>query len=97
MISPSSYLLNLALGDPKRLGQVLFNVLSSALQFTPKHGTILVTARSEDETELVHFEVSSNGIGISKKHMFSHLFQVSVLPFTHTHSYPLLLTQATKA
>ncbi len=78
----------LFLGDPKRLRQVLFNLLSNALKFTPKHGTIKVTAWSEKDTELVYFQVTDSGIGIAKEHI-PRLFQVSTAFFTilfHVHS-----------
>lgn len=48
--------------DERRLKQVLLNLLSNAVQFTPDRGTILLSAKREDEDVL--FKVSDTGIGI---------------------------------
>ena len=49
-------------GDEKRLKQVLFNLLSNAINFTPSHGRIkLVGFRQGDQ---LVFSVSDSGIGI---------------------------------
>jgi PAS domain S-box-containing protein len=49
-------------GDPKRLSQVLNNVLSNALKFTPPGGRIDLTCRVQEGT--IHIEVSDSGVGI---------------------------------
>ena len=51
----------LVLADPKRLGQVVRNLLSNALKFTD-HGFVQVQASSADG--LIHVEVVDTGIGI---------------------------------
>lgn len=48
--------------DPRRIGQVLENLLSNALKFTPKGGRILVKANETVEGALV--SVSDTGIGV---------------------------------
>ena len=50
-------------GDPTRLGQVLDNLVSNAIKFTPGGGAVAVRARRESGG--VAFEVSDTGIGIS--------------------------------
>lgn len=49
--------------DPTRLQQVLMNLLSNALKFTPAGGKVTMSAR--DDREGVTFEVADTGIGIA--------------------------------
>jgi PAS domain S-box-containing protein len=51
-------------GDPRRLQQVLGNVLSNAIKFTPEGGRVCVRSRVSDH-ELV-LEVLDTGIGIDR-------------------------------
>jgi signal transduction histidine kinase len=50
-------------GDAERLGQVVDNLISNALKFTPEGGTVSVGVSSRGETALI--EVSDTGMGIS--------------------------------
>ncbi len=50
-------------GDPKRLAQMLDNLVSNALKFTPDGGRVTVTS-AHDGREAV-FEVADTGVGIS--------------------------------
>ena len=54
--------LPLLCGDRSRLEQVMMNILSNAIKYTPDGGHIQVTAGAEGEA--VWLEVSDNGIGI---------------------------------
>lgn len=60
------------IGDPLRLNQVLINLLSNALKFTPEGGTvrmeIRLLQRRADRARL-RFTVSDTGIGMSKAFM----------------------------
>lgn len=54
------------LGDPSRLGQILNNLLSNALKFTPK-GEIYVSLfykKNDAKSAIIEFEVADTGIGI---------------------------------
>lgn len=50
------------LADPQRLQQVLWNLLTNAIKFTPEGGTITIGARVADHFE---FDVTDTGAGIS--------------------------------
>jgi PAS domain S-box-containing protein len=50
-------------GDPKRLLQVLNNVLSNAVKFTPESGTIALTC--EPDGAWLHMRVRDSGAGIA--------------------------------
>jgi two-component system sensor histidine kinase BaeS len=50
-------------GEPKRLEQVVVNLLSNALRYTDAGGRVLVTVRPDAQTALL--EVSDTGIGIA--------------------------------
>jgi len=55
-------------GDPLRIGQVLINLLSNALKFTPQDGEIVLTVRFDQEADdavKLNFSVKDNGIGMT--------------------------------
>lgn len=63
----SSILLN---SDPSKIKQVLINLISNAIKFTDKNGSIIVTIEaleSVDDTISVKFSVKDTGIGISEE------------------------------
>ncbi|MEG1695112.1 MAG: ATP-binding protein [Eubacterium sp.] len=60
---------NSYLGDGIRLQQVLINILSNAVKFTPKGGTVSldITEKEIDEKKInLCFQISDTGIGISE-------------------------------
>lgn len=65
-------------GDPRRLSQVLINLLSNALRFTPPDGRVVVETESRDTQAVVH--VQDTGIGFTEEQK-ERLF----LPFSQVH------------
>jgi signal transduction histidine kinase len=57
--------------DARRITQVLTNLVANAIQYTPKGGTVTVTA--EQSGDKVSVKVSDTGIGIPAEHI-PHLF-----------------------
>lgn len=66
------------IGDGHRLTQVLFNLLSNALKFTPEHGRIRITARHESGRAVIR--VTDTGSGLTQQQM-KRLFR----PFSQVH------------
>jgi signal transduction histidine kinase/DNA-binding NarL/FixJ family response regulator/HPt (histidine-containing phosphotransfer) domain-containing protein len=70
-------------GDPTRLRQILLNLISNAVKFTPK-GSVTITIRPHDLTgkkPRIYFAVSDTGIGISEeaqKRLFTPYSQADV-------------------
>ncbi len=59
-------------GEPQRLGQLLDNLVSNAIKFTPKGGRVDVRTSAADG--FVRIEVSDTGLGMSEEDR-SHLFE----------------------
>ena len=56
------------LGDPTKINQVLVNLISNAIKFTPEDGVIEVRVEkidSDDNTSRIKFSVKDSGIGVS--------------------------------
>jgi CheY-like chemotaxis protein len=66
--------------DENILKQVLVNLLTNAVKFTPERGKILLQTAAEPERHAVAFVVRDSGIGIAPEHM-ERLFQ----PFVQLH------------
>jgi PAS domain S-box len=65
--------------DKIKLKQILYNLISNAIKFTPEHGTIDVNVEAVEN--VIRFSVKDTGIGISEKGL-ARLFQ----PFTQLDS-----------
>ena len=58
--------------DIKRMQQVLLNLVSNAIKFTPKEGKIVILVeklKSEqiEENDMLRISIADNGLGIKKK------------------------------
>jgi two-component system sensor histidine kinase VicK len=65
--------------DPGRIIQVLNNLISNALKFTPKGGSVTVEAKLHPDGREVAVSVQDTGIGISKedlKRVFERFLQL---------------------
>ena len=63
--------------DPDRTTQILTNLLSNAMKFTPRNGTIDVA--SAEDGEMIAFKVADSGVGIpvgEVEKVFSSFYQV---------------------
>src|SRR5215813_2910651 len=60
--------------DPRRLRQVLLNLLSNALKFTPKGGTVTLTAERRGAD--IAIAVADTGIGMAPEHI-----SIALAPF----------------
>jgi signal transduction histidine kinase len=64
--------LGAVVGDPDRLQQIVWNLLSNAIRFTPPEGRVTVTADRTDSNVVVC--VSDTGVGIPREHL-RHIFE----------------------
>lgn len=60
-----------AITDKARLKQVLHNLLSNAMKFTPEEGRVLFEVHYDASRELLLCSVSDSGIGIAPEHQAS--------------------------
>ncbi len=64
---------NYLLGDVIKIKEVLLNLISNAVKFTPEGGQISILiknlSKQEDKSQKIYFEVSDSGIGISEEEM----------------------------
>ena len=63
VLEPSLPLPHKVITDGTRLRQILWNLISNAVKFTPQGGGVNVRMRY-DEGDILHFEVEDSGIGI---------------------------------
>ena len=53
--------------DPKRLKQIMLNLLSNSVKFTPEGGSVMVSVFPDLKGEKVSIEVKDTGVGIAEK------------------------------
>ena len=63
-----------AIGDPDRLQQVVWNLLTNAIKFTPRGGTVTVALRRVDDPPEFEVVVRDTGIGITRDFL-PHIFE----------------------
>ena len=80
--------------DPERVNQILTNLLSNALKFTPAGGEICLNARQVDDQ--VEIEVADTGIGIPNEalpKLFNRFFRVDPKTAVHGTGLGLPITK----
>ncbi|MDG7056256.1 MAG: HAMP domain-containing histidine kinase [Wolbachia endosymbiont of Meromenopon meropis] len=60
----------LVIADPKRMKQVIINLLSNSIKFTPKDGLIRMVIKENIEENLLTIEFHDNGIGIMQQDIY---------------------------
>lgn len=81
--------------DREKVIRMLTNLLGNALNFTPRGGTVTVSAKLDDAGEAVLFAISDTGEGIPEEafqRIFEKFEQVESRKAGHTHSTGLGLT-----
>src|SRR4029077_16026058 len=51
--------------DPEKIHQVLVNLVSNAMKFTPENGRMLIQLEASQSKQLLHVSVTDTGIGIA--------------------------------
>ena len=72
--------LPMVLMQSNRIMQVLSNLLSNALKFTPENGRVSIIARLTDDADRMRLSVKDTGCGIEQthvEHIFDRLYQVT--------------------
>ena len=65
--------------DPKRLKQILVNLLNNAVKFTPEKGSIILDVQADASAGVMRFSITDTGIGIApenQKKLFKPFIQV---------------------
>jgi len=74
-------------GDPKRLLQVLVNIVGNAIKFTGEGEVVIYATRESQEPELISISVRDTGIGIPKESTEYIFHAFSQVDGTMTRSY----------
>jgi len=66
-------------GDPRRLKQILVNLLGNAVKFTPENGELGLEVKGDETLDVIWFSVWDKGIGITEENqekLFQPFFQL---------------------
>ena len=69
--------------DPERIAQVLNNLISNSLKFTPESGKINIQAKVDRDRREIIISVADNGMGVPKNEqadLFSKFYQIRKTP-----------------
>ena len=77
LIHCEGYCKNLLIGDTLHLNQIIYNLLSNALKFTPENGSVTLSIallRQEGRKKWIQFQVTDTGPGIASDNL-SRIFE----------------------
>ena len=72
------------MGDKRKVRQILLNLMSNAIKFTPAHGKVTVSARIDNHGQLV-IAVADTGIGIAEADISTALAVFGQVHRNHSH------------
>ncbi len=75
-------------GDEQKVKQILLNLLSNAVKFTPKGGTVTVSAGQDEQTNGIFITVQDTGIGIAEDDIPKALAPFSQVASDQSRGYP---------
>ena len=74
-------------GDPKRMKQVMINLLSNSIKFTPENGMVKLTVEYNLEEQVIVIEIIDNGIGIAQQDLYKVMSVFGQVDGRHARKY----------
>lgn len=75
------------IADPKRMKQVIINLLSNSIKFTPENGCVKLVVEYDLEEEVVVIEIIDNGIGIAQQDLYKVMSIFGQVDSRHARKY----------
>ncbi|AHC39044.1 sensor histidine kinase [Ehrlichia muris] len=75
------------IADPKRMKQVIINLLSNSIKFTPENGCVKLVVEYNLEEEVVIIEIIDNGIGIAQQDLYKVMSVFGQVDSRHARKY----------
>ena len=66
VVAPDDFIIT---ADPQMLRQIIYNLLSNALKFSPPNSRIMITVQRLDESRQMRISIADQGIGIAPEHI----------------------------
>ncbi|MGN7619039.1 MAG: sensor histidine kinase [Ehrlichia sp.] len=73
--------------DPKRMKQVIINLLSNSIKFTPENGVVKLVVEYNLKNEVIVVEVVDNGIGIAQQDLYKVMSVFGQVDSRHARKY----------
>ncbi|GAT78090.1 sensor protein [Ehrlichia ruminantium] len=73
--------------DPKRIKQVIINLLSNSIKFTPENGTVKLVVRYNLEDKQIIIEIIDTGIGIAQQDLYKVMSVFGQVDSKHSRKY----------
>ena len=75
------------IADPKRMKQVIINLLSNSIKFTPENGCVKLVVKYDPEEEVIVIEIIDNGIGIAQQDLYKVMSIFGQVDSRHARKY----------